>query len=41
MWHVQERGEVHTRVFWANLRERDRLGDPDVYGRIILKWLYK
>jgi hypothetical protein len=24
-----------------NLREGDQLGDPDVGGRIILKWIFK
>ena len=27
--------------FWLeNLRERDRWGDPDVDGRIILRWTF-
>jgi hypothetical protein len=26
------RGEVHTGIWWGNLRERDHLGDPDVDG---------
>jgi hypothetical protein len=25
-------GELHTGFWWANLRERDRLGDPGVDG---------
>jgi hypothetical protein len=33
----EERG-VH-RVLWGNLRERSRWGDPDVDGRIILRWI--
>jgi hypothetical protein len=31
------RGEVCTRFWWENLRERDLWGDPGVDGRIILK----
>jgi hypothetical protein len=28
--------------FWCgNLRERDHLGDPDVDGKIVLKWIFK
>jgi hypothetical protein len=30
-----------TRFWWENLRERDRLGDQDVHGRIILRWIFK
>ena len=25
----------------GNLREREHLGDPDVYGRIILRWFFR
>jgi hypothetical protein len=38
MWHVWGRGEVHTGLYWGNLREGDHLEDPGVDGRIILKW---
>jgi hypothetical protein len=31
---------VH-RCWWGNLRERDHGGDPDVDGRIILRWIFK
>jgi len=40
--HVARMGEgsgVH-RVLVGNLRERDHWGDPDVDGRIILKWIF-
>jgi hypothetical protein len=26
---------------WGNLRERGRWGDPDVDGRIILRWIFR
>ena len=29
------------RVFVGNLRERDRLEDLSVDGRVILKWVFK
>ena len=35
------RGEAHTGFWWGNLRERDHLGNPDVDGRIILKWILR
>ena len=31
------RGELCTRFWWGNLRERDHWGDQDVDGRIILR----
>jgi len=34
-------GEVHTGFWWGNLRERDHLGDPDVDGTIIFKWVFR
>jgi hypothetical protein len=36
-----EIGETCTRFLWGNLSERDHWGDPDVDGRIILKWMFK
>ena len=38
MWRVWGRGEVCTGFWWGNRRERDHCGDPDVDGRIILRW---
>jgi hypothetical protein len=32
---------MHTGFWWGDLREGDHLGDRDVDGRIILKWIFK
>jgi hypothetical protein len=37
MWHVWGRREIHTGVWWGNLKERAHLSDVGVDGRIILK----
>ena len=41
MWHVWRKGEVCTRFWWGNLRERDHWGDQDVDGKIILRWIFR
>ena len=38
MWRVWGRREVCTEFWWGSLREIDHMGDPDVDGRIILRW---
>jgi len=32
---------VHTGFWWENPGERDHLEEPEVDGRIILKWIIK
>jgi len=32
---------VHTGFWWGNLRERSHIEDPDVDGRIILRWIFR
>jgi hypothetical protein len=32
---------VCRRYWWGSLREKDHWGDPDVDGRIILRWIYR
>jgi hypothetical protein len=41
MWRVWGRGQVHTGLYWENLREGDHLEEPGVEGRIILKWIFE
>jgi hypothetical protein len=41
MWHVWGRGELYIGCWWGNLRERDHWGDPNVDGRIILRWIFR
>ena len=41
MWHVWGTGELYTGFWWGNLWETDRWGDPDVDGRIILRWIFR
>jgi hypothetical protein len=35
------RGEAYTGFWWGNLGERDKLGDPGLDGRIILKLIFR
>jgi hypothetical protein len=38
--HMEDRRGIY-RVWWGNLRESNQLEDLGVYGRIILKWMFK
>jgi hypothetical protein len=35
------RVEAFTGFWWGNQRERDHCRDPDVDGRIILRWIFR
>jgi hypothetical protein len=35
------RGEVYTRIWWGNLRERNHLEDQGKGDRIILRWIFR
>jgi hypothetical protein len=39
--HVARRGEERGVQCWGNLSERGHWGDPDVDGRIILRWMFR
>jgi len=41
MWRVWGRGEVCTGFWLGNLRERDHWREPEVDGRIILRWIFR
>jgi hypothetical protein len=41
MWHAWGRGGVYTKFWWGNLRERVHLEDPDIDGRIMLRWIFR
>jgi hypothetical protein len=41
MLHVRGRGEVYAGFWWEHLREREHFEDPDIDGRIILKWTFR
>jgi hypothetical protein len=40
-WRIWGKREVRTGSWWGNLRERGHWGDPDVDGRIILRWIFR
>jgi len=33
--------DTYTGFWWENMRERDHLKDPDIDGRIILRWIFR
>jgi len=41
MWRVWGRGEGCTGFWWGNLRQRGQWGEPDLDGRIILRWIFR
>jgi len=41
MKHVWGRGGLYTGFWRGNLRERYYFEDPDIDGRIILKWIFR
>jgi hypothetical protein len=32
---------VYASFWWENVRDGDHLKDPDIDGRIILKWIFE
>jgi hypothetical protein len=41
IWLVWGRKEGCTGCWWGNMRERGHWGDPDINGRIILRWIFR
>src|SRR5215475_5289460 len=41
MWRVWGRREGCIGCWWGNRREKGHCGDPDVGGRIILRWIFR
>jgi hypothetical protein len=41
MWRVWGRGELCIGFWWGSLREGDHWGDPNVDGKIILRWIFR
>jgi len=40
MYHEWGKEETYTRFLTGNMRERDNWEDPDVDGKIILRWIF-
>jgi hypothetical protein len=38
IWRIEE---AYTGFWWGNLGDTDHLGDPDVDGRIISRWIFR
>jgi hypothetical protein len=38
---VWRKGQSNAGFGWGNLRERDHSEDPDVDGKIILRWIFR
>jgi len=38
--NYEERRGVSS-VLWGNLRERDHLGDTNIFARLILRWIFR
>jgi len=34
-------GEMYTGFWWGKLREREHLENPEIGGRIILRWIFR
>jgi hypothetical protein len=39
MWHVLETGDLHTGLWWGDLRERGHLKDIGLNEKILLNWV--
>jgi hypothetical protein len=35
------KGEACTEIRWGNLEEKDQWENPDIDGRIIVRWIFK
>jgi hypothetical protein len=40
-YRVWASGEGYTGFWWGNLREIENMGDPGVYGSILLRWIFR